>query len=405
MLTQQQEIDVQATPVFRELVNCPTKGKVLEGGSRSSKTWSISQYAIITHLERPGYIGTIGRAKNTWLKDSVLKTFQKVAASFELDYRYNKSEQIYSINGGEIAFRGFDDSQRLHGREQNWFWMNEAMECGQDDFDQLEMRTSDFWILDYNPSATEHWIFDAVLKRPDVTLMHSTVLSNPFAPDAIVKKILSYDPTNPVNVANGTADLAMWNIYGLGIRADIKGLIFPKVNYVDEMPSQPKWRTYGIDFGFSNDPATIIDICFAHGEIYMDELTYETGLTNVENANKPEQDNIERHLIRHGITKSDEIIADSAEPKSIRDLRNNGWNVHPARKGVDSIRHGIATMNRYPLNITKRSGNFAKEQRNYKWAEDADGKLLQKPIDAWNHCWDASRYVIQKKLGRPIGRW
>lgn len=175
-----------ATPILEWLLNNPKRVRVLEGGSRSGKTYSILQY-IILYCQDAQSRGefkriTIARQKLTWLKATVLNDFIDILRQYDIydDRDFHRSEMRYTLFGCEVAFFGLDEPQKLHGRKQDLFWINEAIEATKDDFDQLEMRTTQFCILDYNPSRTKHWIYDSVLSRDDVAFNHSTVIDNPF---------------------------------------------------------------------------------------------------------------------------------------------------------------------------------------------------------------------------------
>jgi phage terminase large subunit len=211
---------INGTGVFDDLWTAlndkSIRGIVLEGGSRSSKTWSICQALLLLGTQEPKRFA-IARWRRTWIKPTVLDTFKKVFKSVDewKDEAFNKSELTYQHYGSSYEFYGLDDSQKLHGIETDFFWLNEAIETSKDDFDQLEQRCKGKWILDYNPSTDEHWIYDNVLKRDDVVLIHSTMLDNTFLDQHIRDKINSYQPT-PHNQAIGTADEYKWKVYGLG---------------------------------------------------------------------------------------------------------------------------------------------------------------------------------------------
>lgn len=382
-----------ATPILEWLLENHKRVRVLEGGSRSSKTYSIIQYIILycQDAQSKGEFKrvTIARQKLTWLKATVLNDFIDILSQYDIydDRDFHRSEMRYTLFGCEVAFFGLDEPQKLHGRKQDLFWINEAIEATKDDFDQLEMRTTEYCILDYNPSRTKHWIYDSVLSREDVCFHHSTVLDNPFAPEAVVKKIMSYEPTEE-NILRGTADENKWKIYGLGLRSVVEGLIFTNVSFVKEMP-EPKW--YGLDFGFTNDPTVLVGVCKADGGIYADELVCETGLTNYD---------IDLHFKKHIVNKSMLIVADSAEQKSIAELRRLGWNIIGVTKGGGSVNIGIDILKRYKINITERSVNAKRESENYTWRFDrATSSFINTPIDRDNHFWDALRYVAMECLG------
>lgn len=391
------EINIQlnTTPVFDKIdkaLNDPSvRGIVLEGGSRSSKSFSIGQALLLHGLENPNLNILTARQKYTWIRMSILDTMHKVVQNMGLPINFTRSPFRFEWNGCSMTFGGLDTPQKIHGVETDIFWINEAVEATKDDFDQLEQRCKGKWILDYNPSTDEHWIYENVLKRDDVVYIHSTVFDNPFAPDLVKKKILSYEPT-PFNIEQGTADEYKWNVYGLGKRSRREGVVFTNWAECKVMPTNYQWECYGIDFGFTNDPTAIVRMVFANGEVWIEELCYETNMTN--------QD-IAKRLIKLGVTQGKEIIADNAEPKSIREIKLEGFNIRPCSKGQDSIRQTIDILKRYKINILESSENAIKEIKNYVWMKDySTGKYKDKPIDDYNHILDACRYIADAKLNK-----
>lgn len=396
-------LDVPVSRVFRENLKAIEGNRIIvnEGSSRSTKTYSILQLLIGEALKRPIKI-TVSRAKLTWLKATVIPDFKSILKDqFGLwnESDYNKTDQIYRLGESEFHFVGLDEAQKLHGRKQDIVWINEAIEAGNADFDQLKMRTTETIILDYNPSTDSHWIYDKVIPRDDCAFIKSTYKDNPFLEPAIVQEIERFEPT-PENIKAGTADETNWKIYGLGERAAQKGLIFEHVEYVDKMPEliDCKKSGGGLDFGYSVDPTTLIECRLAHGELWLDQLVYKTGLVNVKNDKMPSQQSIEGELEKLQWPKQKQIVADSAEPKSIREIQSVGFTVVGAVKGPDSVRAGIQTLKQYKINITKRSVDLIKERNNYKWKEDKTGKAKQDPVDAFNHGWDAVRYWASRNL-------
>lgn len=381
----------EATPVFEKLNDADTFIRVLEGGARSSKTYSIIQWIIIQCLQKPVRV-TCCRAKMTWIRPTILHDFVDILQSYGLynEVNHNKTESIIKVGLGEVSFTGLDEPQKLQGRKQDIVWINEAMEASYPAFRQLEMRTEGNIILDYNPSLTSHWIYDRVLTQDKVAFIHSTQIDNPFLDANVRKTILSYEPT-PENIAKGTADETLWKIYGLGLRAQHKGIVFPNVRYVNQLPeSNDTW--YGMDFGYTNDPTAVVELRKQGGQLWVREVIFETGLTN--------QDINAR--LKGLIPKNAKIIADSAEPKSIEELRRMGWQIEPAKKGADSVNSGISTLKAYQINVLESSLNLKKEFENYKWREDrATGEPMNEPVDVFNHGMDALRYVALNKLQVP----
>lgn len=373
-----------------------------EGGSRSSKTVSLIQYLLYRSydnaLKGRKEKFTIARLKMTWLRATLLKDFEWIIREYNIpikpDFNPRRHDQEYTIFENEWMFTGLDEKMKLHGRKQDRVWINEAMECNIEDFMQLEMRTQKEIILDYNPMSLNHWIYE-LDKRPECRVIKSTQIDNDFLPDGIRKRILSFEPT-PENIRRGTADQYYWDVYGLGKRAVQKGRIFTRVSYADEFPKECKWTIYGLDFGYTNDPTALVKVGLFEGKLYVMQLIYETGLTNVPGIDG-DKENIHSKFEQLGISDEDEIIADSAEQKSIKELKKHGWNVKPAEKGPDSVKNGIDTLKRYEIVIVN-SPDLDKEFQNYKWAEDKNGNLSNKPVDSYNHGIDSIRYSATKRI-------
>lgn len=389
---------IKTSKIYRELLEAESANKyniiLLEGGSRSSKTWSIFQFFIIKALQGERFDVTISRAYLQLAKDTILEDLKEMWYMYDLpltpDININRSTQKYNILNGEFLFWGLDKPRKAHGKKQKYAWMNEVMEIpNKAVLDQLEMRTTDLIIIDYNPSDDAHWVFD-LKKRPDVKTLHSTMLDNPFLEEKIVNKIKGYEPTEE-NIKNGTADSYMWDVYGLGKPAKLKGVVFNNWEKVETIPEKAQFLGYGQDFGFTNDPATLIALYRYDGAVYWDELLYKKELTN---------DDLIKEYERLGVKRNELIIADSAEPKSIEEIRRANYRIGGADKGRDSVRHGISLLKGYKMYVTERSVHLEQELRKYKWKEDKTGKPTQDPIDDFNHCIDAMRYIGSKVLRR-----
>lgn len=362
---------------------------VFEGGSRSSKTYSLIQFFIvyaISNWQRPNRI-VIARKKSTWLSSTVWTDFKNILLEIGL---YNvcrinntlKTIQMYSTS---FEFVGLDDVQRLHGLTTDIFWINEAMEASKDDFDQLEQRCARFSVLDYNPSAEEHWIYENVCPREDCFFDHSTMLDNPFIPANMRRKIESYEPTE-YNYSQGTADKRKWLIYGLGKRAKIEGLIFENYTVIKEIPIWVKRRWYGLDFGYTNDPTACSENGFLDNAIYIDEKFYRTNMLSTD---------IIKEFKR--MPKLN-IWSESADPRLIAEIYNAGFNIRPVNKYHGSVEAGIDFMKSKKIYITEGSINAKKELDNYTYQQDKNGKWLNIPVDDFNHIIDEVRYCCMMEL-------
>ena len=379
---------IQTNKVFNHLIKSDKRIIVEQGGTRSGKTYNILLWLIFYYTERnTAKTITICRKSFPSLRASVMRDFFDILREHDL-YReeyHNKSSHEYHLNGNLVEFISLDQPQKIRGRKRNLLYINEANELFYEDWQQLIFRTDGRIILDYNPSESFHWIYDRVIPREDCDFYQTTYRDNPFLDEKIKQEIERLQYT----------DEDYWRIYGLGERGMSRATIFQFGT--SEIPQEAKLLSYGLDFGFTNDPSAIVAI-YQHGDnLYLDELLYRTGMTNRD---------LHNHLQSLGLDRRDEIFADSAEPKSIEELHRFGWNVKPTAKGQDSINAGIDILKRHKIFATPRSNNLIKELQNYKWTEDKNGNLLNKPIDVMNHALDAARYAVYNKLSKPnYGRY
>ena len=281
-----------------------------------------------------------------------------------------------------VEFISVDQPQKIRGRKRDCLFVNEANEITLEDWRQLVLRTTGRIIIDYNPSDEFHWIYDQVLTRDDCSFYQTTYKDNPFLPQTVVDEIERLKDV----------DENYWRIYGLGERGISRATVFTHWKEIDQVPDGWRLMCYGMDFGYTNDPTAIVAIYTDGHGFALDEIVYTTGLTNHA---------ISQTLRDASVHRTDVIIADSAEPKSIDEIHGHGFNIHPARKGPDSVRSGIDYMRSRPLFITSRSINGIKELRNYKYKEDKNGKQLNEPVGAFNHFIDAARYGITFNQTNP----
>jgi phage terminase large subunit len=304
----------------------------------------------------------------------ILRTYDLYKEEF-----HNKSSSEYNLNGNLIEFISLDQPTKVRGRKRDLLYINEANELYWEDWQQLVFRTKEKIIIDYNPSDEFHWIYDKVKTRDDADFYITTYKDNPFLPEEIKKEIERLRDT----------DENYWQVYGLGQTGQSKALIF-RIYEIKEIPKEAKFLGYGMDFGFTNDPTTLSAVYMSGDNLYFDELIYKTGLTNPD---------IVKQFESLGIDRRAEIFADDAEPKSIEEIYRLGWNIKEAKK--KEINLGIDIMKRYKLHCTSSSVNMIKEFKNYKWIEDKNGNILNKPQDMFNHSIDGIRYLLYNKISRP----
>ena len=375
------ELKIQATNVFQRNYEATKRFVVNIGGSRSTKTYSILQLLIVKALssDEPLLISVVRKSFPS-LRISVMRDFFEILKSLELydESNHNKSEHTYTLGKSVIEFFSIDDAQKRRGTKRNILYINEANEVTYEDFFQLNIRTTDQIFIDFNPSEY-FWYNEELEARGDMEVIKSTYKDNPY---------LNADQINEIERLQHT-DSQYYQIYALGEFAGDVDLVYQH-SIVDDIPvEKAKLVALGMDFGFTNDPTTLVEMWKDGDTLYLNELLYDTNLTNSDIAGKLREYNIDRYT---------EIIADSAEPKSIEEISRMGFNIKPAIKGPDSINNGIDILKRHRLCVTKDSTNLIMELRRYKWITDKNGNKLNKPIESFNHALDAIRYVALNKL-------
>lgn len=374
---------MKLTSVFNRNIKAYNEGYgiiVNKGGTRSSKSWSLMQllFLIAVNSKKAILISVVSESM-PHLKRGCIRDFKTMLEWENLwdESAWNATDKIYKVGKSQIEFFSVDSPGKVHGPARDILFINECNNIESFEiYRQLAVRTKGTIFLDYNP-RDEFWVDEHILTREDVFLIHSTYKDNDFLTRRQIEEIES-----------NKHDENWWKVYGLGLTGSREGLCIQNWKQVGSLPSEYKHRWLGLDFGFTNDPTAIIDVYLSGGELWLDEVEYSPGMTNPDIARKVKEENLQRL----------NIVADSAEQKSIVELQHSGLSVEPADKGPDSIKNGIDILNRYQINVTKRSLNLIRELRNYKWKTDVDGKPMNVPIDKFNHAIDAVRYVALNKL-------
>ncbi len=308
------------------------------------------------------------------LKRGAIRDFLMIMKTqgYYQDARWNMSNHTYTFEtGSQIEFFSADQPDKLRGARRDRLFINECNNVDFESFEQLEVRTKEFVILDYNPT-NEFWVQLEILnKRNDYDFIILTYKDN----EALAPEIIE-----AIEQRKGRA--GWWKVYGEGQLGEVEGKIYKGWDIIDEIPHQARLERRGIDFGYTNDPTAIVDVYYYNGGYILDEVCYQKGMSNKQIADVI--NNQEKIL----------CIADSAEPKSIDELISYGVNVLPAKKGADSIRQGIQFVQNQRISMTKRSVNLIKEYRNYLWKINKDGKVLNEPEGGLDHILDATRYAI-----------
>jgi len=376
------------TTAKRKIESLTKRKRVIQGGTSASKTFSILCVLIKQACRKKTEISIVGETV-PHLRRGAIRDFIKImiAKGIFVPARWNKTLLTYQFaNRSTIEFFSADQEARLRGARRQVLFINEANNIDFESYYQLAIRTSEAIYIDYNPTH-EFWAHTEVLREADSELLILTYQDNEALPDSIRKDI----ELNRTKAETSAYWANWWKVYGLGQVGTLQGAIYEDFEVVEAVDvSRAKFVALGLDWGFSNDPTALVAMYRQGDCLLIQELIYATGLTNQDIADK---------LRSLGINRAWEIVADSAEPKSIEEIYRLGFNIKPAQKGPDSVRNGIDILKRYKLQVTKDSTNLIKELRSYTWATDKEGKNTGVPIDLFNHACDAMRYVALNKLG------
>ena len=374
---------LQTNKIYEILQESDKRITVMQGGSRSGKTYNIIIWFIVKLLQENGKTLTVVRQSLPSIKGTVLRDFIDILSKLGIysEDNHNKTDQIYTLNGNIIEFVSADQPQKIRGRARNYLFCNEANELSYEAWMQLVMRTEGKIVIDYNPSDVSSWIYDTVIPRDDADFHITTFRDNPFLPKELVDELERLKDADP----------NYWQIYGLGERGLNQDLIYSHWRTTEHMPEEGE-TVYGLDFGFNN-PSSLVKVTFHDGTAYVKEMLYETKLTTNDLVDKLKLMNLDSY---------DEIYCDAAEPKTIEELVRCGFNAKPANKDVTE---GIRTVKGTPLIVQQDSVNLLKEFKSYRWKTDRNGNKLDQPVKFADHACDAMRYAIFSKLTIPSVTW
>lgn len=362
--------DALATGKYRIIAN--------KGGTRSTKTWSLLQLMLTIATTQKVLVSIVSESM-PHLRKGAMRDMEKILDNAHLvedrHFQRNRTENTITFpNGGMIEFFSVDSYTKVHGAQRDYLFINECNNIEWEIYRQLAIRTSKVVFLDWNPRSA-FWWDERLEGRGDSILIKSTYFDNPFLSASQIAEIES-----------NKGDENWWRVYGLGENGSVEGLVYSRFKIVQNYPTTGKMRFFCIDFGFTNDPTAILKVTLQGGELWIEEIAYQVGMLNKD---------IAEALINAGATRNDNIVADSAEPKSIAEINAfGGLNIKATSKGQGSIVAGINAVRAYQLNVMSDALGIIEELRNYSWKKDINGNYLNVPVDKYNHALDALRYGV-----------
>lgn len=370
------------TTATKKIFQLKKRIRAVCGGTSASKTISILVWCIDYAQSTENKLISVVSESYPHLEKGAMLDFENIMKDrgYWKDSDWNRTKHVYTFStGSKIEFLAVDSYGKAHGPRRDVLFLNECNNLSFNIVDQLIVRTRHIVWMDWNPT-TEFWFYtDMQPFRDDIDFITLTFLDNEALDEVTKAEILAHKDNKN-----------WWDVYGLGKLGTVEGRVYKNWVILDELPPEARLERRGLDYGYSNDPTAIVDIYKWNDAYIWDEILYQKGMSNKQIADVILNQEDPRVL----------VIPDSAEPKSNDELVSYGVPVLPANKGQGSVLQGIQYVQRQKIFVTKRSVNIIKENRNYMWMTDKNGKIINVPEDIWNHAMDAGRYGMESN--KPV---
>lgn len=365
------------TTATRKIVNLQKRLRGIPGGTSAGKTIGCIEYLIdLAQRDKSPTLTSIVSESFPHLRRGAMRDWERIMKEqrYFKEKNWDKTNSVYTYEtGSKIEFFSVDQSEKVRGARRDRLFVNEANNISFQAFEELEVRTKEFVLLDWNPTNEFWWYTEVMGKRTDAEQLILTYLDN----EGLSKEIID-------SIEQRKNRKGWWQVYGLGQLGEVEGKIYKDWQIIDEVPHEARFEGVGLDFGYSNDPSSIVGVYSYNGGFVLDEITYQKGLSNKQIAD----------IILALDEPQKLVVADSSEPKSIDEIKGYGINIIGATKGQGSVNQGIQFVQDQKISVTKRSVNIIREYRNYMWMTDKEGTIINDPEHQFSHSMDAIRYRL-----------
>lgn len=365
------------TTATKKIVKLQKRLRGIPGGTSAGKTIGSIEYLIdLAQRDKEPTLTSIVSESFPHLRRGAMRDWERIMKEqrYFKEKNWDKTNSVYTYEtGSKIEFFSVDQSEKVRGARRDRLFINEANNISFQAFEELEVRTKEFVMLDWNPTNEFWWYTEVMGKRTDAEQLILTYLDN----EGLSKEIVD-------SIEQRKNRKGWWQVYGLGQLGEVEGKIYKDWQIVDEIPHEARFEGAGLDFGYSNDPSSIVGVYSYNGGFLLDEVTYQKGLSNKQIAD----------IIQALDEPQKLVVADSSEPKSIDEIKSYGVNIIGATKGQGSVNQGIQFVQDQKISVTKRSVNIIREYRNYMWKTDKEGTIINEPEHQYSHSMDAIRYRL-----------
>lgn len=365
----------KTTTALLKILKLNKRLRGIPGGTSAGKTIACIEYLIDkAQRDKVPTLTSIVSESFPHLRRGAMRDWEKIMKEHRYfkEKNWDKTNSVYTYEtGSKIEFFSVDQSEKVRGARRDRLFVNEANNVSFQAFEELEVRTKEFVLLDWNPTNSFWWYEEVMGKRTDAEQIILTYLDN----EGLSKEIID-------SIEQRKNRIGWWQVYGLGQLGEVEGKVYKDWKIIDEIPHEARLEVRGMDFGYTNDPTVIQDIYKYNDGFIVDEKLYQKGMSNKQIAD----------FILNLPNPQTLVIADSAEPKSIDEIKSYGVNIIGATKGQGSVMQGIQFVQDQRISMTKRSINTIRCYRNYLFKTDKDGKILNEPEHTFSDPMDAIRY-------------